>query len=193
MASQGHNVLTHSIRQHHSDCSTTCVSRVGVGVGWWWELRNAYELVKLGAIKSSVLNKLHIFQCRGDIFFVEFLKYRLKFHTKYLTHTLQDAILYPKLKNLRTLRLTSSYGFLKRPHRPFNNKGDIKLSIANPLWGKSDSDPWIPHTQRTPNAIALTAMAPSWWNTIRTDDKGQVTKVQLYCYLVLLLFDSKTR
>ena len=55
--------------------------------------KNTYELVKLGALKSSLLNKLHIFQCMGEIFCVEFQRVPLKFHTRYLTHTLKDTIL----------------------------------------------------------------------------------------------------
>ena len=30
-------------------------------------LKNAYELVNLGAFKCSLLNELHIFQCMGKI------------------------------------------------------------------------------------------------------------------------------
>ena len=36
---------------------------------------------------------MHIFQCIGKILCVEFQRGPLKFHTKYLTHTLKDAIL----------------------------------------------------------------------------------------------------
>ena len=37
-------------------------------------------------------HKLHIFQCMGKIFCVEFQRAPLKFHTKYFTHTLKDMI-----------------------------------------------------------------------------------------------------
>ena len=40
--------------------------------------------------KSSVLFKNNIFQSLGEIFCVEFQRYLLKFHTKYLTHTWKD-------------------------------------------------------------------------------------------------------
>ena len=53
--------------------------------------KNAYELVNLETFKSSPLNKLHIFQCMGNIFCVEFQRVPLKFRTKYLTRTLKDA------------------------------------------------------------------------------------------------------
>ena len=33
--------------------------------------KNIYELVNLGARKISLINKLHIFQCMGNIFCVE--------------------------------------------------------------------------------------------------------------------------
>ena len=51
---------------------------------------NAYELLNLRALKISMLYKSHIFQCMGKIFCVEFQRVPLKFHTKYLTHTLKD-------------------------------------------------------------------------------------------------------
>ena len=39
----------------------------------------------------SVLHKNHIFQCMGKIFCVEFQRVPLKFHTKYLGHTLKHV------------------------------------------------------------------------------------------------------
>ena len=50
----------------------------------------------------------------GKIFCVKFQKYPLKFHTKYLNHTLKDVILY-NIEILRAIRFKSSYVFLKRP------------------------------------------------------------------------------
>ena len=55
--------------------------------------KNAYQLINLGAHKFSFLNQLHIFQCMGKIFSVEFQRVPLKFHTKDFTHTLKDASL----------------------------------------------------------------------------------------------------
>ena len=54
--------------------------------------KNTYELLNLTALKISPVNTIHIFQCMGKIFCVEFQRYPLKFHTKYLTHTLKDTI-----------------------------------------------------------------------------------------------------
>ena len=54
--------------------------------------KNNYELLNLRALKFSYVNKIPIFQCMGKIFCVEFQRYPLKFHTKYLTHTLKDMI-----------------------------------------------------------------------------------------------------
>ena len=54
--------------------------------------KNTYELLNLRALKYSHVNKIHIFQCVGEIFCVEFQRYPLKFHTKYLTHSLKDII-----------------------------------------------------------------------------------------------------
>ena len=53
--------------------------------------KNTYELLNLRALKISKLHKNHIFQCMGKIFCVEFQGVPLKFHTKYLTHTLKDV------------------------------------------------------------------------------------------------------
>ena len=50
------------------------------------------ELVNLGALKSSLYIKPHIFKCMVKIFCAEFQRVPLKFHTKYLSHTLKDAI-----------------------------------------------------------------------------------------------------
>ena len=54
--------------------------------------KNTYELLNLRALKFSYVNEIHIFQCMGKIFCVEFQRVPLKFHTKYLTHTLKDMI-----------------------------------------------------------------------------------------------------
>ena len=54
--------------------------------------KNTYELLNQRALKFSYVNKIHIFQRMGKIFCVEFQRYPLKFHTKYLTHTLKDMI-----------------------------------------------------------------------------------------------------
>ena len=45
----------------------------------------------------------------GKIFCVEFQRYPLKLHVKYLTHTLKDMI-FTQHRNFK-----SSYAFLKRP------------------------------------------------------------------------------
>ena len=63
----------------------------------WWcrpsggRFKNTYELLNLRALKISKLHKNYIFQCMGKIFCVEFQRVPLKFHTKYLTHTLKDV------------------------------------------------------------------------------------------------------
>ena len=53
--------------------------------------KNTYELLNLRAIKISMLYKNHIFQCMGKMFCVEFQRVPLKFHTKYLAHTLKNV------------------------------------------------------------------------------------------------------
>ena len=49
-----------------------------------------HELLNLRALKFSPVNKIHIFQSMDKIFCMEFQRVPLKFHTKYLTHTLKD-------------------------------------------------------------------------------------------------------
>ena len=73
------------------------------GLCWWriivlpyyysgGRFKNTYELLNQRALKFSYVNKIHIFQCMGKILCVEFQRYPLKFHPKYLTHTLKDMI-----------------------------------------------------------------------------------------------------
>ena len=62
-------------------------------VQFCWDLgANVYELVKVGALKSSLRYKYHIFSCMGKVLCMEFQTVLLKFRTKYLTHTLTDTI-----------------------------------------------------------------------------------------------------
>ena len=61
-------------------------------MGLGGRFKNTYELLNLRALKFSPVKKIHVFQCIGKIFCVEFQRYPLKFHIKYLTHTLKDII-----------------------------------------------------------------------------------------------------
>ena len=54
--------------------------------------KNTYELLNPRALKFSPVDKIYIFQCMDKIFCVELQRYPLKFHIKYLTHTLKDMI-----------------------------------------------------------------------------------------------------
>ena len=54
--------------------------------------KNTYELLNPRALKISMLYTNRIFQCMGKIFCVEFQRFPLKFHTKYLIHRLKDMI-----------------------------------------------------------------------------------------------------
>ena len=54
--------------------------------------KKAYELLNLSALKFIPVHKMHILQCMGKVFCVEFQSVPLNFHIKYLTHTLKDAI-----------------------------------------------------------------------------------------------------
>ena len=53
--------------------------------------KKAYDLLNLRALKISTLYTNRIFQWMGKIFCVEFQRYPLKFHTKYLIHTWKDV------------------------------------------------------------------------------------------------------
>ena len=66
--------------------------KVGIFCLQGGRFKKTYELLNLRALKISPVNKIHIFQCMGKIFCVEFQRVPLKFHTKYLTHTLKDTI-----------------------------------------------------------------------------------------------------
>ena len=59
--------------------------------GAFWKCLHAHK----STLKSSLLNKLNIFQGIYKIFCVEFQKVTLKFPPKDLAHTLKDMILYP--------------------------------------------------------------------------------------------------
>ena len=66
----------------------------GTGMALEWpggRFKNTYELLNPRALKISMLYKNRIFQCMGKIFCVEFQRYPLKFHSKYLTHTFKDV------------------------------------------------------------------------------------------------------
>ena len=55
-------------------------------------IKYAYELLNLRALTFSTVNEIHIFQGMGKKFCVEFQRVPSKFHTKYLTHTLNNMI-----------------------------------------------------------------------------------------------------
>ena len=71
-------------------CVTCGCNWRSISIGSGGRFKNAYELLNLRALKISMVYKNHIFQCMGKIFCVEFQRVPLKFHTKYLTHTLKD-------------------------------------------------------------------------------------------------------
>ena len=57
---------------------------------WSGGYNDIFKLLNLRALKISTLYTNCTLQCMGEIFCVEFQRYPLKFHTKYLTHTLKD-------------------------------------------------------------------------------------------------------
>ena len=101
--------------------------------------KNTYELVTLGAPKISLINKLHIFQCMGNIFCVEFQREALKFHTKYLTHRFNETffIRYRKLKSSQIYELVSV--FAMPSWVPFQLEQIERLRSEIP-----PTTPWLP-------------------------------------------------
>ena len=57
----------------------------------WERSKNAYELLNIRSLKISMLHKNCVFHRVNKIFRVEFQMYPVKFHTKYLAHTLKDV------------------------------------------------------------------------------------------------------
>ena len=83
------------VSMHHrvhecNDFDTFIGASFSIYMGPGGRFNNAYELLTLRALKISMFHKRFIFQCMGKIFCAEFQRYPLKFHTKYLTHTLKD-------------------------------------------------------------------------------------------------------
>ena len=76
--------------------------------------KTTYEILNITALKCSLVNKIYIFPCMGKISCVEFQRYALKFHTKYLAHTWKMRFLY-NIEILKDLGFKSSYAFFKRP------------------------------------------------------------------------------
>ena len=88
--------------------------RIHIGAGG--RFKNTYELLNLRALNFSPVDKIHIFQCIGNIFCVEFQRYHLKFHT---TKTAAFEIL--ALQNI--YRTITAYVYKKKNDREVNGKG----------------------------------------------------------------------
>ena len=98
----------------------------------------------------------------GQIFCVEFQRFPLKFHTKYLIYSLKDTIFTQSL-TLRVIRFKSSQVFLKRPPGY-----DLKNAICHLV-------------------LTATICRSSHDNTLRrmpwhfTDDKPTLVQVMAWC------------
>ena len=81
--------------------------------------------------------KHHLFRmyCMGKICCMEYQRVPLKIHTKYLTRALKDTI-FIDVENLRPLRFTSSYVFLKRSLGLCLPRGRISSACATSMWIK---------------------------------------------------------
>ena len=69
--------------------------------------------LNLRALKLSCLNKIHIVHCMGNIFCVEFQREPLKFHTKYLAHTVKDMI-FVQHWNFKNFKNSHTYTYSSR-------------------------------------------------------------------------------
>ena len=139
-------------------------------------LKNTYELVNLGARKFARINKIHIIQCMGKIFCVEFEREPLKIQTKYLTQTLKHTIFiqYWKFKSshvyqliIKPGRAQAQMGPNRGPLLPLTSKDSFSLKCVVLCEYKSHDDVikwkhiprnwpfvrgihrsrWIPHTK----------------------------------------------
>ena len=128
----------------------------------------------LWALKSSPVNKIYIFQYMGKIFCVEFQRYPLKFHTKYLNPTLKDMILIQHW-NLSAPRFKRSYAILKRPLITYDSGWcylqDFKQISKLILWFVTDRFYQCPsgllHRQCNNHAIApvtMTDIRSKWYS-----------------------------
>ena len=107
----------------YNDNSSTWKSGLYIEPGG--HFKNTYELLNLRALKFSLVEKIYIFQCMGEIFCVEFQRYPLKFHTKYLTHKLKNLIF------IQHWNFKSSYAFVKCSPKP-----QFSVQLTS-IWGCS--------------------------------------------------------
>ena len=126
-------LITYAIKAHVTLLSPprTYIS----DMGW---VSKTLELINLRALKFSPMIKIYISQYMDKIFCVEFQKVPLKFHKRYLAHTLKDTVLYNS-EILRALRLGGSDVFERSPvcfttcvHHQNGFYGGCKSSC--PLW-----------------------------------------------------------
>ena len=59
---------------------------------WWPPNKNAYKLHNVQALKSSPLYKIYMFECMDRMFYAEFQRVTLKYHTEYIAHALKDMV-----------------------------------------------------------------------------------------------------
>ena len=100
--------LSNSVLEIPTKLNWSSVLPTSVSETWRWWGRGwfkKHELLNLRALKFLRVNEMHIFQCMGKIFCVEFQR---------APHTLKDTFLC-NIEILRAFRFKNSYAFLKRP------------------------------------------------------------------------------
>ena len=139
--------------------------------------KNAYELLNLGALKSSLLNKPSIFQCMGDIFCVGFQRIHLKFNTNYITFTLKDMIFIQcwKYRSSRIYKLVCIFEMLPGLSSIFII--GVLLDLTRPDYNVYSE---INIKDRYMECF-LYEIALSWMLQDLTDDKSALVQVMAWC------------
>ena len=112
-------------------------------------LRNSWEILilkilKITLLKCSLPNKIHIFQCMDKIFCVEFQTVPMKFHAKYIMHTLKNMIFYAILnfKVFRFESLNSLQNLIRIPSNGGTLDAGVTLYFTKHLFWAIFSDTW---------------------------------------------------
>ena len=129
----------------------------------WGRFENIYELVNLGALKSSLINKLHTFQSMGKIFCVEFQRVPLKFHSKYFAHTLKET----NFVRCWKFKISQKYELVRVFETPLDHQQlitPIKITDITNHCHKKDK---LFHTDQTISPPYCGDTTSSWWPTRR--------------------------
>ena len=129
-----------TLNYHHCPC---CLPKALMKLGE--RFKDAYELLNLKALRYSSANTIHTFQCMGKLICVEFQRVPLKFHTKYLIHTLKDAI-FTQHWNFKSFYIQELIKVFETP--PWPHSGDFGTTFSemseSPLSCRNDTTVGFP-------------------------------------------------